>query len=188
MNVVEQLSDSSQHSIVYDLLRTKLLESQLKAEELNQSQSVGTCIVIRLFNRLLLRLRLPGFHQIVSNCVIRGFGRNVLISSSSALMTLFTSSSFVFDWVISVLRLSQTPSLGKTSHEVLYAFINLMGPLHLAIHVVQKNPVMRVSKNRTRRRQTKKITIVNDVSLLFVLSQCVSFSPRESLDADITLH
>ena len=50
------------HSIVYDLLRTKLLESQLKAEELNQSQSVETCIVIGLVNRLLLRLRLPGFH------------------------------------------------------------------------------------------------------------------------------
>ena len=67
----------------------------------------------------------------------------------------------------------KTPSLGKTSHEVLYAFINLIGPLHLAIHVVQRNPVMLVSKNRTRRRQTKKITTFDDVSLLFVLSQCV---------------
>ena len=56
MNVVEELSDSSPHSIVYDLLRTKLLESQLKAEELNQSQSVETCIVIGLVNWLLLRL------------------------------------------------------------------------------------------------------------------------------------
>ena len=56
------LSDSSPHSIVYDLLRTKLLESQIKAEELNQSQSVETCIVIGLVNRLLLRLRLSGFH------------------------------------------------------------------------------------------------------------------------------
>ena len=62
MNVIEWLSDSSHHSIVYDLLRTKLLESQLKAEELNQSQSVETCIVIGLVNRLLLRLRLSGFH------------------------------------------------------------------------------------------------------------------------------
>ena len=73
---------------------------------------------------------------------------NVLISSSSALMTLFTSSSFVFDWIISVLRLSQTPSLGKTSREVrevLHAFINLIAPLQLAIHVVPKNPVMLVS-------------------------------------------
>ena len=63
---------------------------------------------------------------------------NVLISGSSALMTLFTSSSFVFDWVISVLRLSQTLSQGKTSRDVLYAFINLIGPLQLAIHVEQK--------------------------------------------------
>ena len=53
-------------------------------------------------------------------------------------MTLFTSSSFVFDWVISVLQLPQTLSLGKTSREVLHAFINLIGPLQLAIHVVQK--------------------------------------------------
>ena len=36
MNVGEKLSDSSPHSIVYDLLRTKLLESQLRAEELNR--------------------------------------------------------------------------------------------------------------------------------------------------------
>ena len=62
MNVVEELSDSSHHSIAYDLLRTKPLESSLRAEELNQSQSVGTCIVIGLVNRLLLRLRLPSFH------------------------------------------------------------------------------------------------------------------------------
>ena len=103
---------------------------------------------------------------------------NVLISGSSALMTLFTSSSFVFDWVISDLRLSQTLSQGKTSRDVLYAFINLIGPLQLAIHVEQKKTVMLVSKNRTGRRQTKKITIFNDVSLLFVLSQCVSCSPE----------
>ena len=89
---------------------------------------------------------------------------NVLISISSALMTLFTSSSFVSDWVISVLRLPQTPSRGKTSREVSHAFINLIGPLQLAIQVVQKT-VMPLSKNRTGRRQTKKITIFNDVSL-----------------------
>ena len=63
---------------------------------------------------------------------------NVFISSSTALMTLFTSSRFVFDWVISILRLPQTPSLGKTSRKFLNAFINLKGLLQLAIHVVQK--------------------------------------------------
>ena len=89
---------------------------------------------------------------------------NVLISISSALMTLFTSSSFVSDRVISVLRLPQTPSLGKTSREVSHAFINLIGPLQLAIQVVKKT-VMPLSKNRTGRGQTKKITIFNDVSL-----------------------
>ena len=92
---------------------------------------------------------------------------NVLISSSSALMTLFTSSSFVFDWVISVLRLPQTPWLEKTINRPF-----------AALHVVQKKPVMLVSKNRTGGRQTKKITTFNDVSLLFVFSQCVSCSPE----------
>ena len=32
----------------YDLVKTRLSESEAEAEELNQSQSVGTCIVIGL--------------------------------------------------------------------------------------------------------------------------------------------
>ena len=110
-------------------------------------------------------------------------------------MTPFTSSSFVFDRVISVLRLPQTPSLGKTSREVLHAFINLIGPLQLAIHVVKKKKtVLLVSKNRTGRRQTKKITIFNDASLCLscpsasLALQNNGFVPRASLDTDKTLH
>ena len=76
---------------------------------------------------------------------------NVLISSSSALMTLFTSSSFVFDWVISVLRLPQTPWLEKTINRPF-----------AGIHVVQKK------KNRNASEQESHW--VNDVSLLFVFS------------------
>ena len=108
--------------MVYDLLRTKQLESQLKAEELTQSRREETCIVIGYligfcfdFDYLVF-IRL---FAIVSKVESEENG-NVLISSSSALMTLFTSSSFVFDWIRSVLRLLQTPSLGKTSREVLY--------------------------------------------------------------------
>ena len=109
-------------------------------------------------------------------------------------MTLFTSSSFVFDWVINVLRLSQTPLPGNTSRDVLYAFINLIGPLQLAIHVEQKKTLMLVSKNRTGRRQTKKLPFL--MMAAFCLS-CPSasltlqnncFVLRELLDADITLH
>ena len=111
-------------------------------------------------------------------------------------MTPFTSSSFVFDRVISVLRLPQTPSLGKTSREVLHAFINLIGPLQLAIHVVKKKKktVLLVSKTRTGRRQTKKITIFNDASLCLscpsasLALQNNGFVPRASLDTDKTLH
>ena len=50
-----------------------------------------------------------------------------------------------------------------------------MGPLQLVSHVVQNTFL--VSKKRTGARQTKKITILDDVSSLFVLSQCVSCSP-----------
>ena len=54
----------------------------------------------------------------------------------------------------------------------LYALINLIGPLQLAIQVVQKDKkkqqqqnLMLESKNRTGRRKTKGITISNDVNI-----------------------
>ena len=71
-------------------------------------------------------------------------------------MTLFTSSSFVLNWVISVLRLPQTLSLGKTSREVLHAFINLIGPLQLAIHVVQKKKNRNASEQESHWEETHK--------------------------------
>ena len=37
----------------YDLVKTRLSESEAEAEEPNQSQSVGTCIVIGLSFRLI---------------------------------------------------------------------------------------------------------------------------------------
>ena len=43
----------------YDLEKTRLSESEAEAEELNQSQSVGKCIVIGLSFRLCFRLRSP---------------------------------------------------------------------------------------------------------------------------------
>ena len=50
----------------YDLVKTRLSESEAGAEELNQSQSVGTCIVIGLSFRFCFRLRQSGFHWIIS--------------------------------------------------------------------------------------------------------------------------
>ena len=41
-------SDFAYDSVVYDQMKTGSSESQAEAEELNQSQSVGTCIVIGL--------------------------------------------------------------------------------------------------------------------------------------------
>ena len=46
----------------YDLVKTRLSESEAEVEELNQSQSVGTCIVIGLSFRFCFRLRQSGFH------------------------------------------------------------------------------------------------------------------------------
>ena len=44
----------------YDLVKTRLSESEADAEKLNQSQDVGTCIVIGLCFHF--RLRQSGFH------------------------------------------------------------------------------------------------------------------------------
>ena len=50
-------------SVPYDLVKTRLLESEAEAEELNQSQSVGTRTVIGLSFRFCFRFRQSGFHQ-----------------------------------------------------------------------------------------------------------------------------
>ena len=59
-------------------MKPGLSESQAEAEELNQSQSVGTSIVIGLSSRSCFRLPSPteqsGFHKIISEEVISGFG------------------------------------------------------------------------------------------------------------------
>ena len=53
---------STYDSIVYDHVETSLSESQAEAEELNKSQSVGTCIVIGLSFRLSFQLPQYGSH------------------------------------------------------------------------------------------------------------------------------
>ena len=46
----------------YDLMKTRLLESEAEAEEPNQSQSVETCILIGLSFRFCFLLRQSSFH------------------------------------------------------------------------------------------------------------------------------
>ena len=46
----------------YDLVKTRLSESEAEAEELNQSQGVGKCIVTGLSFRFCFGLRQSGFH------------------------------------------------------------------------------------------------------------------------------
>ena len=55
-------SDSAYDSIMYGQAKTGSSESQAEAEELNQSQSVGRCIVIGLSFHFCLRLQQSGFH------------------------------------------------------------------------------------------------------------------------------
>ena len=105
---------------------TRLSESQAEAEELNQSQSLGTC-VIGLFFPFSLGLRQSGLHWIVSARIIRGVGRKWKRSDSSdsdsvILMTLNTTGIFDFHKVMSALTTSltiptptPTPCLVKTS-------------------------------------------------------------------------
>ena len=58
----KQSSVSEYDSVVYDQVKTRLSRSKGEAEELNQLQSVETCIVIGLSFRFCFRRRLPGFH------------------------------------------------------------------------------------------------------------------------------
>ena len=57
-------SDSAYDSVVNDQVKTRLSESQAEAEELDQSKSVGKCIVIGLSFCFCFcfRLRQSGFH------------------------------------------------------------------------------------------------------------------------------
>ena len=73
------------------------------------------------------------------------------------------------------------PFLGKAKRKRLAGAVERMymraakiGPLQLAIHVVQN---CRAGEQNTGTRQTEKITISNYVCLLFVLSRCDFCSP-----------
>ena len=46
----------------FDLVKTRLSESEAEREDLNQSQSVGTCTVIGLSFHFCLGLQQSGFH------------------------------------------------------------------------------------------------------------------------------
>ena len=93
----------------YDLVKTRLSESGAEAEELNQSQSVGTCAVIGVSLRLLLLTPTIWFsldhNRNVSDGVVSGVGRNgnvlilltlILVTSDVALMTPLTTPIFDF--------------------------------------------------------------------------------------------
>ena len=58
----DSYSDFAYDSVAYDQVKIRLSESQAEANELNQSQSVETCIVIGLSFRFCFRLRQSGFH------------------------------------------------------------------------------------------------------------------------------
>ena len=55
-------SGSAYDSVVCDQVKTGSSESQAQAEEPNQSQSVGTCIMIGLSFPFCFRVRQSGFH------------------------------------------------------------------------------------------------------------------------------
>ena len=82
-------------------MKTSLSESEAEAEELNQSQSVGTNTVIGLPFRFYFRLQESGFHLIVSDGIVSGVGRKWKRSDSSdfvsvELMTPLTTPIFDF--------------------------------------------------------------------------------------------
>ena len=125
--------------LFYDQVKAGSSESQVEVEELNQSQSVETCIVIGLSFRFSFRLRQSGFHYIdhkrngVSDGVVSEVGRKWKRSDSSdsdyvALIAPLTTPIFDFHQVISALVTqftTPTPSLVKTSPKF-QAFIQLI--------------------------------------------------------------
>lgn len=68
-------SDFAYNSVAYSPVKTGLSESEAEEEQLNQSQNVGTSILIGLFFRVCFRLRQCGFHWTLSGGVISGVGR-----------------------------------------------------------------------------------------------------------------
>ena len=76
---------------------TRLSESQAEAEELNQSQSLGTC-VIGLSFPFSLGLRQSGLHWIVSARIIRGVGRKCMETFWFFRLRLRHTYDSEYDW------------------------------------------------------------------------------------------
>ena len=120
----------------YDLVKIRLSESVVEAEEPNQSQSVGTCIVIGLSLPLLLPTPIIWFSldhkRNVSDGVVSGVGRNenVLI-----LLTPIPSRLWLR------LRPTPTPSLVKTSQRAVCRLLLIEVfrlPAHTAAYLLNR--------------------------------------------------
>ena len=57
-------------------MKTRLLELPVEAEELNESQSIATCILIGLSFHFSFGLQQSDFHKVISDGVTSGVGRN----------------------------------------------------------------------------------------------------------------
>ena len=57
-------------------MKTRLLELHAEAEELNESQSMATCILIGLSFHFSFRLQQSDFQKVVSDGVTSGVRRN----------------------------------------------------------------------------------------------------------------
>ena len=57
-------------------MKTRLLELPVEAEELNESQSMATCILIGLSFHFSFRLQQSDFQKVISDSATSGVGRN----------------------------------------------------------------------------------------------------------------
>ena len=57
-------------------MKTRLLELPAEAEELNESQSMGMCILIGLSFHFSFGLQQSDFHKVISDSVTSVVGRN----------------------------------------------------------------------------------------------------------------
>ena len=114
-------------------------ESSAEAEELYQSRSVGTCLMIGLSFRFCFRQ--SGFHLIVNDRVINGVKRkwnrsDSFDSDSVALMTLLTMPIFDFRKIISALREHSNFKITLWTKKLLF-FGPVFGPFSTGMAILE---------------------------------------------------
>ena len=88
----------------YDLVKTRLSESQAEAGVLNQSQSVGTCIVIALFFCFLISRRSPNIGTLMAVLKVCSTASNLTFKKSFVYLFFVQFPSQAWHYMYKYLR------------------------------------------------------------------------------------